>query len=49
MRPFDQIPLEEWEAVLRVNLTGAFLCARAVVAAMRRAGWGRIITWRRAR
>jgi 3-oxoacyl-[acyl-carrier protein] reductase len=43
MRPFDQIPLEEWEAVLRVNVTGAFLCARAVVAAMRRAGWGRII------
>jgi NAD(P)-dependent dehydrogenase (short-subunit alcohol dehydrogenase family) len=43
MRPFDQIALEEWEAVLRVNVTGAFLCARAVVAAMRRAGWGRII------
>jgi NAD(P)-dependent dehydrogenase (short-subunit alcohol dehydrogenase family) len=43
MRPFDQIPLEEWEAVLRVNVTGAFLCARAVVGAMRRAGWGRII------
>jgi len=43
MRPFDQIPLEEWEAVLRVNVTGAFLCARAVVAAMRRARFGRII------
>ena len=43
MRPFDQIPLAEWEAVLRVNVTGAFLCARAVVAAMRRARWGRII------
>jgi NAD(P)-dependent dehydrogenase (short-subunit alcohol dehydrogenase family) len=43
MRPFDQIPLEEWEAVLRVNVTGAFLCARAVVGAMRRARWGRII------
>jgi NAD(P)-dependent dehydrogenase (short-subunit alcohol dehydrogenase family) len=43
MRPFDQIPLEEWEAVLRVNVTGAFLCARAVVSAMRRARFGRII------
>jgi 3-oxoacyl-[acyl-carrier protein] reductase len=43
MRPFDQIPLEEWERVLRVNLTGAFLCARAVLPAMRRAKWGRII------
>ena len=43
MRPFDQIPLEEWERVLRVNLTGPFLCARAVLPAMRRAQWGRII------
>jgi NAD(P)-dependent dehydrogenase (short-subunit alcohol dehydrogenase family) len=43
MRPFDQIPVEEWERVLRVNLTGPFLCARAVLPAMRRARWGRII------
>jgi 3-oxoacyl-[acyl-carrier protein] reductase len=43
MRPFDQIPLDEWESVLRVNVTGAFLCCRAVVPAMRRAKWGRII------
>ncbi|HEX5509257.1 MAG TPA: glucose 1-dehydrogenase [Pseudolabrys sp.] len=43
MRPFDQIPVAEWEEVLRVNLTGPFLCARAVLPAMRRAQWGRII------
>jgi len=43
MRPFDQIPLDEWDTVLRVNVTGAFLCARAVVGAMRRARFGRII------
>jgi NAD(P)-dependent dehydrogenase (short-subunit alcohol dehydrogenase family) len=43
MRPFDQIPLDEWEEVLRVNVTGPFLCARAVLPAMRRAKWGRII------
>jgi NAD(P)-dependent dehydrogenase (short-subunit alcohol dehydrogenase family) len=43
MRPFDQIPLEGWEDVLRVNVTGAFLCARAVVGVMRRARFGRII------
>lgn len=43
MRPFDEIPLDEWERVLRVNLTGPFLCARAVAPAMRKAGWGRII------
>src|SRR5256885_13408636 len=43
MRPFDQIPLEEWEDVLRVNVTGAFLCAQAVVGAMRRARFGPLI------
>ncbi len=43
MRPFEQIPLEEWEAVLRVNVTGVMLCTRAVLPAMRRAQWGRII------
>jgi 3-oxoacyl-[acyl-carrier protein] reductase len=40
---FDELPLEEWETVMRVNVTGSFLCARAVVGAMRKAGWGRII------
>jgi len=43
MRPFDQIPLAEWEQVLRVNVTGPFLCARAVLPLMRRNGSGRII------
>ena len=43
MKPFDQIPLEEWDDVLRVNLTGPFLCARAVLPAMRRGQWGRIV------
>jgi NAD(P)-dependent dehydrogenase (short-subunit alcohol dehydrogenase family) len=43
MRPFDRIPLDEWDEVLRVNVTGPFLCSRAVLPAMRRAKWGRII------
>jgi len=43
MRPFEQIPLPEWEQVLRVNVTGPFLCARAVLPAMRRQKRGRII------
>ena len=41
--PFDQIPLEEWEQVMRVNITGAYLAACAVAPAMRKAGWGRIV------
>jgi NAD(P)-dependent dehydrogenase (short-subunit alcohol dehydrogenase family) len=43
MRPFDQIPLAEWERVLRVNITGPFLCAQAIVPLMRKNKWGRII------
>ena len=43
MRSFDKIPLDEWEHVLKVNVTGPFLCARAVLPAMRNAKWGRII------
>jgi 3-oxoacyl-[acyl-carrier protein] reductase len=40
---FDLIPLAEWDEVMRVNINGPLLCARAVVPAMRKAGWGRII------
>jgi NAD(P)-dependent dehydrogenase (short-subunit alcohol dehydrogenase family) len=43
MRAFDEIPLDEWERVMRVNATGPFLTARAVAPAMREAGWGRIV------
>jgi NAD(P)-dependent dehydrogenase (short-subunit alcohol dehydrogenase family) len=32
----DEIPLDEWQAVLNVNLTGAFLCTRQAFGVMRR-------------
>ena len=35
--------LEEWQQVLNTNLTGVFLCARAVYPHMRQAGGGKII------
>lgn len=41
--PFDQIPLSQWEHVLKVNITGTYLCIKAVAAHMRKAGFGRII------
>lgn len=43
MRPFEEIPIDEWRSVIDVNVTGAFLCARAVSPVMKEAGWGRII------
>ena len=42
-KPFDEIPLAQWEQVLRVNVTGTYVCVRSVAAHMRRAGFGRII------
>jgi NAD(P)-dependent dehydrogenase (short-subunit alcohol dehydrogenase family) len=35
-RELDDIPLAEWEAVVAVNLTGAFLCTREAFRVMRR-------------
>ena len=35
--PVDQYPLDEWQRVLDVNLTGTFLCMRALRAADARA------------
>ena len=43
MRPFDQIPLEEWNRVLEVNVASMFLTCRAVVPAMRAQGGGKIV------
>jgi NAD(P)-dependent dehydrogenase (short-subunit alcohol dehydrogenase family) len=42
-KPTVDYPVEEWERVLRVNLTGPFLCSRAVVPHMVAAGYGRIV------
>ena len=40
----ERYRLTDWEAVLRVNLAGTFLACRALIPAMRGAGWGRIVT-----
>ncbi|MDP8921576.1 MAG: SDR family oxidoreductase [Chloroflexota bacterium] len=39
----DSMTPELWDMLLRVNLTGPFLCARAVAPIMRRQGNGRIV------
>ncbi|MBN8730212.1 MAG: 3-oxoacyl-[acyl-carrier-protein] reductase [Acidobacteria bacterium] len=38
-----RMKLEDWEAVLKTNLTGAFLCIQQVLQGMMRERWGRII------
>ena len=42
-RPFEEIPDEEWDRVLAVNVKGAWLCTRAVAPAMRRQGRGKVV------
>lgn len=39
-----RMSLEDWDRVLRTNLTGAFALSRAVVRGMIRRRWGRIIS-----
>jgi 3-oxoacyl-[acyl-carrier protein] reductase len=41
--PTVDYPVEEWERVLRINLTSQFLCCRAVAPHMVKAGYGRIV------
>jgi NAD(P)-dependent dehydrogenase (short-subunit alcohol dehydrogenase family) len=43
MRPFTEIPLEEWRRVMDVNVASMFLTCRAAVPAMRERGGGAIV------
>jgi NAD(P)-dependent dehydrogenase (short-subunit alcohol dehydrogenase family) len=43
MRPFEQIPLDEWRMVMDVNVASMFLTCRAVVPVMRANGRGKIV------
>jgi NAD(P)-dependent dehydrogenase (short-subunit alcohol dehydrogenase family) len=43
MRPFTEIPLDEWRTVMDVNVASMFLTCRAVVPRMRDRGGGKIV------
>jgi NAD(P)-dependent dehydrogenase (short-subunit alcohol dehydrogenase family) len=43
MRPFTDIPLEEWNRVMEVNVASMFLACREVVPVMREQGGGKIV------
>lgn len=41
--PVHRTTLEEWERTMKLNVTGAFLCTRAMLPAMVGQGWGRVV------
>ena len=43
-KPAEDVTDAEWQAIVAVNLTGAFLTAQAVIPGMKAAGTGRIVT-----
>jgi 3-oxoacyl-[acyl-carrier protein] reductase len=42
-RPLEEVPDEDWRAVVDANLTTTFVCTRAFVPAMKAATYGRIV------
>jgi len=43
MEPFDQIGLDVWEHVLKVNVTGVFIMCQAIIPRMRADGYGKVV------
>ncbi|HUN34327.1 MAG TPA: glucose 1-dehydrogenase [Trebonia sp.] len=43
MGPFEEIEPDAWERVLRVNISGAFHMCRALLPAMKAAGYGKVV------
>jgi 2-hydroxycyclohexanecarboxyl-CoA dehydrogenase len=43
MRPFADLSIDQWRAIMRVNVDGAFHQLQAFLPAMRAAGWGRVV------
>jgi 3-hydroxybutyrate dehydrogenase len=41
--PLHQATLEEWDRLMKVNATSAFLCTRAFIEPMVERGWGRVV------
>jgi 3-hydroxybutyrate dehydrogenase len=41
--PLEEFPVDKWDAIIAINLSGAFHTSRLAVPSMKRRGWGRII------
>ena len=43
MAPVEEFPIEQWDAIIAINLSSAFHTVRAAVPGMKKRKWGRII------
>jgi len=41
--PIEEFPVEKWDAIIAINLSGAFHAIRAAAPSMKANGWGRIV------
>jgi 2-hydroxycyclohexanecarboxyl-CoA dehydrogenase len=41
--PIEELSLTDWDRIIAVNLTGAFLCSQQVLPDMRQSGYGRLV------
>jgi 3-oxoacyl-[acyl-carrier protein] reductase len=44
LRPFRDMPVEDWDQFVRLNLYGVLHCTKATVDGMCERGWGRVVT-----
>ena len=45
VRTVEEMLIDEWDEMFRINVRGSFLCCRAVLPGMRRKKWGRIVNF----
>src|SRR5262249_22960711 len=41
--PIEEFPIDKWNAIIAINLSGAFHTCRLAVPDMKKKGWGRIV------
>lgn len=43
LAPVEEFPIEKWNQLISILLTGTFLCSKHLIPSMKKNGWGRII------
>jgi 3-hydroxybutyrate dehydrogenase len=43
LSPVEDFPLEKWNQLIAIMLTGTFLCSKYLIPGMKKNGWGRIV------